>query len=281
MYLGEDNPALMSFIKPQVLTLGEFVERVHAFTCELLTLDPALQGLGLVIGDRHSGYPIVQPGASNLPELLYEWAWDREPPFPYTPLDEKGRPMPSSVGCMGYRFGLTNNKGWDDKVDVAFGYMGGGADAGNVANFTFGRVGYPQFRNDAELARALLSTLVKHWPVEIASYGFKGVHKTVNWLGENDKGRNHLELNWLTYTEDPSVAEALPPDIDVQRLGPGILFQLTPEILSPYQPEHVALAERVRESLRAAGKLKRRVYPRIPLPASARTAHVQGLTAGE
>ncbi len=275
MYLGEDNPGLMSFIKPQVLTLGEFVQVAHSFARDLIALDPALEGLGLLINGKRSGYPIVQPNAANLRDLLYEWAWDHQPAFPYVPVDDAGRPVDASTGPMGFQMTLTNNLGWDEKVDIAFGPMGSGADFGNVANFTFGRVANPQFRTDVRLARALIATLVKYWPVEIACYGFAGIHQVVNKVADNTKGRKNLELNWLTYTDDPSVAEALPPDINVQRLGPGILFQLTPEILSPYQPEHVALAERVRESLRAAGKLKRRVHPSIPLPISASTAHVQ------
>lgn len=266
MYLGEDNPGLMSFIKPQVLTLGEFVETAHAFTRDFIALDPALEGLGLPIGNKRGGYPIVQPDASNLPELLYAWCWDLKPPFPYAPLDDKGRPVSSSIGSMGYRFGLTNNKSWDDKIDIGFGFLGGGANYGNVANFTFGRVNNPQFRTDAGLARNLLATLVKHWPVEIANYGFEGIHSVVNRVGDNARGRKHLELNWLTYSDDPTVAEGLPPDIEVQRMGPGIVFQLTHEILSQHRPEHVALAEQVRDSLRAAGKLKRKEHPKIPLP---------------
>jgi hypothetical protein len=43
--------------------------------------------------------------------------------------------------------------------------------------------------------------------------------------------------------------------VNASPLGPGILMQLAPEILSHHKPEHIALGKTVRESLRAAGKL--------------------------
>jgi hypothetical protein len=260
MYLGEDNPILMGVFRIEDgCTMGEFEQQAQAFVKDLITVHPAFGGLGILNGTR-GPYPLVDETASNVAALVRHWGWDRGRPEWYEQLDENGELTAASKGSgiMSFKLNMTNpNKNWDDKVGVDATRRSAGPqrDLRGVVNIDLPRVNFPEFRTDPKLARRLVEVVVQHWPVLSLNYGYYGMAKLMNLWPNAPKGRAHQELNWLCYSDDPSLAEALPPEVRVDPLGQGILMQLSPEILSHHNPEHVALAERVREALRAAGKL--------------------------
>jgi hypothetical protein len=260
MNLGEHNPKLMGVFRIEDgCSMGEFEQQAQAFVKDLITVHPAFGGLGILNGTR-GPYPLVDETASNVAALVRHWGWDRGRPENFDRLDENGELTVASKGrsIASFKLSMTNpNKNWDDKVSVNAARRGAGPqrDMRGVVNITLPRVNFPEFRTDLQLARRLVDVVVRHWPVQSLQYGFYGLNNVVNWGPGSPRGRDNQELNWLCYSDDPSLAEALPPEVHVDPLGQGILMQLSPEILSHHNPEHVVWAERVREALRAAGKL--------------------------
>jgi hypothetical protein len=269
--LGEDNPKLMGVMRlEEGCSLGTFAQQAQGFVADLIALHPIFGGLGILNGTR-GPYPLVAPDASNVAELVCKWGWNRSLPEGYDRHDAKGQLTAESrsLDMMDFNLSMTNlNKGWDDKVSVGASRRprGGKRNFHGVINIDLPRATHPEFRQDLALARRLMELVIAHWPIQMASFGYYGFLKTLRWGPDAPKGRTEIEINWLTYIDDPVVAWALPTSVQVNPLGPGILMQLAPEILSHHKPEHITLAQTVRESLRTAGKLT--------LPKPAMTADV-------
>ena len=51
----------------------------------------------------------------------------------------------------------------------------------------------------------------------------------------------NLEIGWVTYVEDASVADAPPPGLKAQAIGSGLIFELCDHFPSSENPEDVAL----------------------------------------
>jgi hypothetical protein len=260
MKLGEENPKLKGLMRIEDgCTLDEFAQQAQAYMQDLIAVHPAFGGLGMLNGTR-GPYPLVNELATNVAELVNHWGWDRQAPDAYTHVDE-GRKLTAisrPIRVMGFELKLTNrNKDWNDLVSVWVDRRNAGPKRKmrGVINLDLPRVDLPEFRTDLQLARRLMEVAVRHWPVQTLQYGLYGLHIAVNLRGDLSSSRKNQELNWLSYSDDPSLADALPPEVRVDPLGPGILMQLSPAILSHHNPEHMALAERVRDALEAAGKL--------------------------
>jgi hypothetical protein len=258
--LGEDNPKLMGVMRLEDgCSLGTFAQQAQGFVADLIALHPIFGGLGILDGTR-GPYPLVAADASNVAELVCKWGWARDIPEGYDHHDAKGQLTAESrsLKTLDFELKLTNlNKNWDDKVSVGASRRPRYNERGfrGVINIDLPRATHPEFRQDLALARQLMELAVAHWPIQMASYGFFGFVKTLSWGPDAPRGRTEIEINWLSYIDDPAVASALPTGVQVNPLGPGILMQLAPEILSHHKPEHIALGKTVRESLRAAGKL--------------------------
>jgi hypothetical protein len=259
-YLGEDNPILMGLMRfEDGCSLGTFAQQAQGFVADLIALHPIFGGLGILDGTR-GPYPLIAPDASNVAELVCKWGWARDIPEGYDHRDAKGQPTAESrpLKTLDFKLSMTNlNKNWDDKVSVGASRRPRYDERGfrGVINIDLPRVTHPEFRQDLALARRLMELVVVYWPIQMASYGYYGFRKAVSRGPDAPKGRTDIEINWLTYIDDPTVVSALPTGVQVNPLGPGILMQLAPEILSHHKPEHIALGKTVRESLRAAGKL--------------------------
>jgi hypothetical protein len=270
-YLGEDNPKLMGLMRfEEGCSLGTFAQQAQGFVADLIALHPIFGGLGILDGTR-GPYPLVASDASNVAELVCKWGWARDIPEGYDHHDANGQLTAESrpLGTLDFALKLTNlNKNWDDKVSVGASRRprSGKLNLRGVINIYLPRATHPEFRQDLALARRLMKLVVAHWPIQMASFGLHGIRRTLSWGPDAPRGRTEIEINWLTYIDDPAVASALPAGVQVNPLGSGILMQLAPEILSHHKPEHIALGKAVRESLRAAGKLT--------LPKPAMTADV-------
>ncbi|ATB45653.1 hypothetical protein MYMAC_001238 [Corallococcus macrosporus DSM 14697] len=71
-------------------------------------------------------------------------------------------------------------------------------------------------------------------------------------------GRANVQIGWVTYlARHRGTVPPLPAPVRIEQVeDKGTLIVLTPERFTADNPEHVALAERVRELLDRAGLLK-------------------------
>lgn len=253
MSQGDACPTLLARCRKADCTLGEFAERAHDFLLELIPLHPDFANLRLV-GKSVKDSPPLAADLSNLKDWILRRAWlDRLPiGCEYTNLDLDGSPTFDSRGGLGFRLGVSNLKGWDGKVDIS---LSDGNGPSAICNIDLPRKDHPEFQQSA-LMRKMLEVVVRHSSVYYASVANGGWHNAVNWLEEQatDNLRN-IEVGWLTYVNDASIADALPLGIAVQPLGHGVMFQLGDRFLSYERPEDVALGLRVKSALAAAGKL--------------------------
>jgi hypothetical protein len=258
MDLGDACPHLLSRCHPNSYSLGEFAAKAHAFVHELQPLHPLFTGLRLV-GKNAKDSPTLASDLSNLQAWIYQRSWERRPPTgsEYSDLGTDGKPTQNSHGEMGFRLGLSNLKSWDERIDLdlhtAMSWHSG------RCNFILPRKNRPEFMQQP-LMGDLLELVVRHWPVHYASVASGGWHNTVNWAWSPD-GRlvdpvNRIEIGWLTYIDDPSVAQVLPPQVKRDALGPGVVFELTEHFSSYEDADDVAWGRHVRNMLLAAGRLR-------------------------
>jgi hypothetical protein len=254
MDLGHDCPEFLVRCQPKDCTLGDFAEKAHAYLSELLPLHPLFSNLQLV-GKSMKDSPPLENDLSNLKDWIYRRSWRKKMPtgVEYTHCDESGKPTALSTDGMGFKIGVSNLKGWDHKIDIDL--QAGVNLSRNTCNITLPRKNHPEFEAQPFMGD-LLAIIVKHWPVTFASLANGGWHNVVNWLGEMKDFQQNVEIGWLTYVADPTIAEALPPDIKAHRLGPGVVFQLAEHFTSYKNPEDVALGLRVKQALAAAGRLR-------------------------
>jgi hypothetical protein len=259
MDLGDECPKLLVRCWDEECTLGEFADRAHAYLTELVPMHPLFSNLRLV-GKSMKDSPDLMGDLSNLEAWIFKRAWMKEMPtgVVYTDLDSKGNPTAASREGMGFRTSVSNLTGWDSKCDIT---MSAARSNSNNCNIVLPRKNHPEFQQQPLMGR-LLELVVKHWPVRFASVGNSGWHDRVSWAGEPRDREGEAEIGWLTYIADPSIAEVLPPEVAVKRVGPGVVFQLGDHFSSHERPEDVALGLRVKDALGAAGKLKVANIPR-------------------
>jgi hypothetical protein len=253
MDLGNDCPELLVRCWDKECTLGEFADRAHAYLTELIPMHPLFSNLRLV-GKSMKDSPPLMGDLSNLQDWIYKRACMEKMPtgVVYTDLDSEGNPTAASRKGMGFRTSVSNLKSWDAKVDIDMRAACGNA---NACNIVLPRKNHPEFHQQPLMGQ-LLELVVKHWPVRFASVGNGNWGNTVNWVGDPKEFQQNVEIGWLTYIADPSVADVLPPEVAVKRVGPGVVFQLGEHFSSHQRPEDVALGVRVKDALAAAGKLK-------------------------
>lgn len=124
----------------------------------------------------------------------------------------------------------------------------------SFVGLSFVRAGDPQ-RQPALLP--LLGAVVKHWPVRYASYGLRGWNPGFDRAGPEEDWTGCMEIGWHTDVDESRVAEILPADVTVQRVGTGILLSLFDEMPDANAPATVERARAVRARLAEAGWLKR------------------------
>lgn len=259
MDLGDDCPMLLVRNWNQGCTLGEFAEQAHAYLTELIPMHPLFSNLRLV-GKSMKDSPELMGDLSNLEAWIYKRACMEKMPtgVVYTDLDSAGNPTATSREGMGFRTSVSNLTDWDSKCDIT---MSADRAYSNNCNIVLPRKNHPEFQQQPLMGQ-LLELVVKHWPVRCASVGSGHWFSSVSWTGEPRDREGHAEIGWLTYIADPSIAEVLPPEVAVKRVGPGVVFQLGEHFSSHEQPEDVALGLRVKDALAAAGKLKVANIPR-------------------
>jgi hypothetical protein len=254
MDLGLENPQLIAMCRSaDALTLDHFIQRCQAFLADLMALDRAFTALHFVRAGDSNPAPVLASDLSNLRPWLLKHAWDAEWRQSYDERDARGDPTPASKGR--FRLSLSNLSGFDGKVDVtvSVGPKIRGQWEGSCS-IVLPRLNRTEFVEGA-LPLQMIETVVKHWPVCCAEYTTLGLLNEVTLSEPREARVGTLSIGWLTYAEDPDVAEGLPPEVPVQRLGFGIVFQLADRMPDATDPQQIAHAKHVREALRSAGRL--------------------------
>jgi hypothetical protein len=254
MDLGHDCPEILVRCRAGDCTLGQFAERAHTYLAELRVMHPVFSDLRLV-GKNMRDSPPLENDLSNLRDWIYKRSWWKKMPtgMEYTHRDAKGYPTASSTGGMGFKVCVANLRDWDDKVSINL-EAGVNEVTMNSCNIMLPRKNHPEFQQRPFMGD-LLELIVKHWPVSYASVANGGWNNAVNWT-EEPPPPDQIEIGWLTYVADPSIAEALPAGIASHRCGAGVVFQLAEHFTSYKNPEDVALGLRVKLALAAAGRLR-------------------------
>jgi hypothetical protein len=254
MDFGDDCPLVLVRCQPKDCSLGEFAQRAHLYLTELLPMHPLFADLRLV-GKSNGDSPQLANDLSNLRDWIDRRSWRQKMPtgVEYTHCDASGKPTAQSMDGMGFKIAVSNLKGWDHKIEIDL--QAGVNLSPNICNIILPRKNHPEFV-ELPFMSDLLATIIKHWPVSFASVANGGWHGEVNWIGDTRTREGELEIGWLTYVADPTIAEALPPDIKAHRLGPGVVFQLAEHFTSYKNPGDVALGLRVKQALAAAGRLR-------------------------
>jgi hypothetical protein len=257
--LGVTCPKLLARCPFELYTLGEFAAKALAYMRDVQQLHPLFTDLRLV-GKSAKDSPPLASDLSNLEEWIHKRGWESRPPTNsgYSDLGPDGKPTSASRGPMGFRFSLSNLKGWDSKISL--GVHTGTTSTIGLVEFTLARKDHPEFQGQP-LMGALLATVVRHWPVDYANVACRGWNSTINWNEGDDallgcRRAERIEVGWLTYAKDASIAQALPPEVRVSALGPGVVFQLTDHFASYENADDIALGKKVRNALAAAGRLR-------------------------
>jgi hypothetical protein len=255
MDLGRENPKLRALCRAEEpLTLDEFIVRCESYLAELMSLHAGFVGLHLVEAGNPRRGPAVDADLSNLREWALAHSWDKQWRNSYSALDERGNPTPASTG--GFDLGLSNWAGFDDKfsISVRVGPKIRGICEGSCL-IVMPRRNHSEFLEES-LPLQLLAATVRHWSIRYSDFTTSGLLDRVNYSEASELQTGTIKVGWLTYSDDPSVAESLPPGIQAQRMGKGIVFKLADRMPDFNNPDDVARATAVREALRAAGKLQ-------------------------
>lgn len=246
---GYDCPELLArCFDTEDWTLARFVDTAEAFMAEFVQLHPRFADIKFTGTNARNSVPLMSD-LSNLRPWLLEKSWDRRAPFPYQNLDAQGRLTLQSRGSMGFKLSLTNGKSWDQKVDACIRSVG---TTGTNAVTTLARKNHPEFQS-GDLPMRLMALWIRHWPVAYASYGYNGWNEAVNFKLPPQECKGPFEVGWLTYFCDPAIGQWLPPEVKPQPLGPGVVFQLTPQMSRYDKPEDVALGLKIKAALDASG----------------------------
>lgn len=251
---GLTNPMLRTaYWTAEPFSFGEFMDRSEALLRDLRALHSGFCALHFS-GTNPKKPPAVADDLSNVRPWLLKEAWDRQWPKSYTALDEKGHPTLTSVGSFSAAF--SNWKGFDDKFDIRLSSSRLHRDHYQASCvIELPRKNNAQF-TEGPLPLRLLEAVLGHWPVSYADYTTLGLLEAVNLAETRDQHVGTRDIGWLTYTDDPQVAEALPAHlVDVQRVGTGFCFRIGERMPSFENEQDVARLRAVREALRQAGKL--------------------------
>jgi hypothetical protein len=252
---GLTNPMLRaSCWTAEPLSLGELIDRTEALLLDLRALHSGFSHLHFVrAGDSRKPSAIADDVSNVRPWLLNE-AWDRRALKRYTALDGQGRPTLTSVGIFSASF--SNWEGFDRKFDVRLSssIMHRGRYVAECV-MKFPRKNNAEF-TEGPLPLQLLEAVLRHWPIGYSDYTTTGLLEAVNRAEPREAWVGTRSIGWLTYTDDPQVAETLPASVvDVQRVGPGFCFRIGERMPSFENEKDVARLRAVREALRKAGKL--------------------------
>lgn len=251
MDLGDECPDLLARCRPsKPYTLDEFVERCRNFLSELIPLHPGFERYHFVNGPKKA--PALAADMSNLKDWIWSHGWRKKFAASYTDRTPDGHLTGASVGQ--FDLSLSNWKGFDGKFDMRLS-TGAPSGSGTICVMTLPRRDHPEFLA-GPLPMQLFELTLKHWPVRYASYGTGGWNEKVNRVEDQAERIGCFELGWHTFVNDPSVAEALPADVPVRRVGQGIVFTLFDRMPDYNNPEHLERGLRVRDALKAAGKLR-------------------------
>lgn len=255
MNSGDQGPVLLArCVRGLPVTLDQFAERCQAYLTDLIALHSGFAGLHFVKSGDPKKPPVLTADFANLMEGLMAYGWDPKLSG-YTELGLDKKPTGNTVG--NFRLSLSNWLGFDDKFDVTVAVSPKSYHPTNCV-LDFPSLNHPEFLS-GPLPMQILDVVLKHWPVRYASFETRGWNNEFNWSRPNEETRGCFELGWHTFVDDASVAEALPPDVTVRKVGNGIVFSLFDSMPDFTNPAHVERGRQVRAALERAGKLK--IYP--------------------
>jgi len=157
---------------------------------------------------------------------------------------------------LGFRISGWNGEGDDDDDDCGFYIICGGyaEQVGNVCVFDLPNGGGPSSQRvrTAPVLTSLVRAMAVAWEPDWA-LATSSAHRDL----VSEKGEAGTFVSWVNYiSRRRGTVPPLPAPVRIERVeDKGTLIVLTPERFTVSNPEHVALAERVRELLDRAGLL--------------------------
>lgn len=234
-----------AYWKQEVLTLGEFIERLHSFVQKLQALHPLLRNWQLV-GDRPGKKLMIEFDLSNLRALAREYAWDRKAPKHWTSnLDKDSIPSLSSISEVGYRM-LIENGDEDERGDHHVScQVRAGTSSPWLSNAVVISITDKSPLRQSEVAIQVLRVLVESWRPDSAV--FTSQHFSDLTYQSDDVG----SIGWMTYFANPAISSALPKDVMQRPFGAhGVLISISPEMPLPGDAQAEEKAIRVAQALR-------------------------------
>lgn len=260
----EDYFFLGAYWNRRKLTLREYADMSKAYLQGLRDLHPAFKDL-YEVGDKPNDEAPLADDLSNLDELVYHRSSNERSKYEH--INSDSTLSWKSTGDAG--FGMIFNTGKS--------YTAGGItlsiSAGkyfpeipNAVTINFPRRDHPEFAakypdfHSYGFLKRLLALTVKVWNPEAVFVTSKSFRDKVDFKDDAVYDEN-WQVGWLTYLENPEATAALPPEIAHEPLdASGVLITTTREIASATNPEHVATALLIRDTLHARGLLQRKVY---------------------
>ncbi|RKH52606.1 immunity 52 family protein [Corallococcus llansteffanensis] len=222
----------------------ECARRTAEFLALLAPSDPFLSQWYLPTRSSRESreYPLMPPDVPMLTEQ-FQLGVNRE----------KGGPVIESLG-FGFWFG---NGGRDyDRASLRI-YSGGYSEAGSNSCVltlpTPGRSLNAERVITAPVLTGVVRSMALAWDPEWA-VAMSHAHRDL----EDEKGKADIWLGWMTYlSRQRGTVPPLPAPVRIEPVeDKGSLIILTPERFTAANPEHIALARRVRELLARAGLMQ-------------------------
>jgi hypothetical protein len=227
-------------------TLREYIAASHRFMSRLGTLHPVFQELIMTGKTPEAGVRLL-PDLTNLDELVLRLAPSDDDLFSHP--DPDGRPTLDSEAGHGFMTNYSNKSPrTEGKVGVS---IIAGTDSPRLTNAVVIELpmGFREFRQYG-FVKKLLETTVGCWEPSMAVV-------TCYTLVEKLGGKGGTQtIGWMTWFKDAKVAKALPKKAERETLANGVLVTTTRELLSAENPDHVATARKVRDSLLQQGYLQ-------------------------
>jgi hypothetical protein len=242
---------IVAWADPTMWTMGEFAERTELMLSRLRAADPVFGRLFLR-GKNRKDSPLLADDLSNLRPWIFKRSWMRNPSTnsPYSHPGPRGALTALSTGRMGFHIDLSNLEPPARRLTLGIG--GGGARGGGV-DLTPPPDCVDDFRHP-EFLKRLVGIVGEVWPVRYATSSQVAWAEGVDlpWPARNGM----LPIGGLTYCSDGTIVEALPPGVAWEPMGSGgILIKIT-ERPDELDPQAIATAIAVRDSLAAHGMLK-------------------------
>ncbi|WAI49632.1 Imm52 family immunity protein [Pseudomonas triclosanedens] len=229
------------------ITLGEYLRNTKDYLRRLQEIHPIFREL-YDVGRKPNAETAIAPDLNNFYEVAREKIYNKENEYSHT--DVSGHPTLDATCEFGYSLMMSNkNSAKEGKVCVSVGAGSSIDGLFNTVIIDFPEYQYPEFINKP-LSLDLLKASIECWSPE------SGLVTNMDFFYLTYDNWDSLPVGWMTYSDNPSVCQLLPPHIQCERFGPGSLITVSEEVSSVDNPEHVEKALAISNCL--AGHVSRR-----------------------